>query len=83
MSGAPNTLHLVWRAARGERFYIRAKGPGATEFTTILNGVDITEWLGLALTPGLWEIEGYATNEHGQGATSEKVTVTVAQALAA
>ena len=83
MSGAPNTMHLVWRAARGERFYLRAKGPGATEFVTILNGVDITEWLGLALAPGAWELEGYATNEHGQGATSEKVTVTVAQALAA
>ena len=83
MSGAPNTMHLVWRAARGERFYIRAKGPGAAEYTTILNGVDFTEWLGLALTPGLWEIEGYATNEHGPGATSEVVPVPVAQAIAA
>ena len=28
---------------------------------------------------GTTAIEGYATNEHGQGAISEKVTVTVAQ----
>ena len=83
MSGAPNTIHLVWRAARGEHFFIKAKGPGAANFSTILNGVTDTEWVGLGMAPGAWEFEGYATNQYGQGEMSAVAPVLVAQLLAA
>lgn len=83
LSTAPNHGHLLWRAARGQRFYILAKRPGATEFELILEGVTDNEWMGLGLMPGLWSFQGYATNQHGEGATSEVVQLTVAAAQAA
>jgi hypothetical protein len=83
MSTAPNTLHLAWRAARGQRFYIRGQRPDGVEFELILDGVLDKEWLGLGVTPGRWRFQGYATNQHGQGAESEIVEIDVAAAQAA
>ena len=83
MSVAPNQVHLKWRAPRGEKSFIQAKGPGAAAPTVILDGVTDNEWVGLGLGAGLWEFSGYATNQFGQGLTSEVVQVNIAAALAA
>jgi hypothetical protein len=83
LSAASNQVHLVWRAARGEKFFISARRPGAVTFDVILNGVTDTEWLRLGLTPGAWAFQGYATNQYGQGEASEAVSINVAAAAAA
>jgi hypothetical protein len=83
MSGAPNSVHLLWRAPRGEKFYILAQAPGSNEFEVILDGVTIKEWMGLALSAGLWKFKGYATNAHGTGEESDVVEVPIANAQAA
>jgi hypothetical protein len=83
LSSAPNQVHLIWRAARGERFYIRAQAPGAASFDVILEGITDTEWIGMGMAPGQWRFQGYATNQHGQGADSEVVEMAVAAAAAA
>jgi hypothetical protein len=83
LSAAPNHGHLIWRAARGHKFYILARRPGAPEYELILDGVTDNEWMGLGLMPGVWSIKGYATNQFGQGEESEVVTFTVAAAQAA
>lgn len=78
VSPAPNQMHLKWRAPRGEKFYIRAKGPGQPSFLNILDGVTDREWLGLGLAAGAWQLEGWATNQFGTGATSGVITVNIA-----
>lgn len=83
MSGAPNSAHLLWRAARGEKFYILAQAPGSNSFDLILDGVTIKEWMGLGLSAGLWQFKGYATNAQGTGEESEVVEVSIANAQAA
>jgi len=83
MSTAPNSVHLLWRAARGQRFYILAKAPGAAEFQVILDGVTDKEWVGLGLAAGLWKFKGYATNADGTGEESAVIEMTIANAMAA
>jgi hypothetical protein len=83
ISTAPNQMQLVWRAARGERSFIRAQRPGAAGFDLFLDGITGTEWVGLGVAPGLWRFDGYATNQFGQGPTSEIVEVNVAAVAAA
>lgn len=83
MSTAPNHAQLIWRAPRGTRFYIFAKGPGQSDYELILDGVEEKEWLGLGVTPGAWLFKGYATNQHGTGLESEVVEINVMAAVAA
>ena len=83
MSTSPNSVHLLWRAARGQRFYIMAQAPGAAEFAIILDGVTDKEWIGLGLAAGAWKFKGYAANADGTGEESSAVTLNVANAMAA
>ena len=83
LTPAPNEVHLIWRAPRGQRSYIQAQAPGATDFSTILDGVSQTEWIGMGLAAGLWRFKGKATNQHGEGAESEMVEVLISAAQAA
>jgi hypothetical protein len=83
MSAAPNQARLVWRAPRGEKFTIKARGPNAAEFQVIVDAVTDKEWIGLGLASGQWSFEGFATNQFGQGPTSEVVHITVAAAAVA
>jgi hypothetical protein len=83
MSTGPNSVHLLWRAARGERFYILAQAPDQPGYQVILDGVSGKEWIGLGLTAGLWKFKGYATNAEGTGEESEVIELNVANANAA
>ena len=83
MSGMPNTIHLAWRASRGQQYYISALAPDGQEYDIILDGVTDTEWIGLSMTAGLWKFKGHATNQYGEGAESDVVEITVAQSQAA
>jgi hypothetical protein len=83
MSTAPNSVHLLWRAPRGEHFTVLALAPGAVEYEVILNGVTDKEWIGLGLAAGAWKFKAYATNAYGTGAESAVVQVSIANALAA
>jgi hypothetical protein len=78
MSAAPNQVHLKWRAPRGEKFFLKAKGPGQTEWQMILENATDKEWVGLGLAAGAWQFEGWATNQFGTGASSGIITVNVA-----
>jgi hypothetical protein len=82
-SPGPNQVQLLWRAARGEHFFILGQGPGSPTFELILDGVTDTAWLGQGLVPGLWRFKGYASNQFGNGAESPVVEVSVAVAAAA
>jgi hypothetical protein len=77
MSAAPNQVLLKWRAPRGEKFFLRAKGPGQSEWQTIVENETFKEWVGLGLTAGVWQFEGWATNQFGTGPTSGIITVNV------
>lgn len=83
MAVAPNQVHLIWRAARGEKFFIWGKGPGDAQFQLLLDGVTDKEWIGMGLTAGSWEFKGYATNQFGQGAESEIVSINIPAAAVA
>jgi len=82
-SPGPNQAQLIWRAARGERFFISGQGPGSATFDLMLDGVTETTWLGQGLVPGLWRFKGYASNQFGSGLESPIVEVVVAVAAAA
>ncbi len=75
--------HLKWRASRGEHFFLSAQAPGATAFEMIVDNVTFTQWTGEGLAAGLWKFKGHASNEHGEGAESAVVQVTVQAAAAA
>ena len=83
MSTSPNSVHLLWRAARGQRFFILAQAPGATEFAVILDGVTDKEWVGLGMAAGEWKFKGYAANADGTGEESAPISLLVANAMAA
>ena len=74
---APNQGHLLWRAPRGEKYYISGQGPNDAQFQLLLDGVTDREWIGLGLAAGLWQFQGYATNQFGPGAVSEIVSINV------
>jgi hypothetical protein len=83
MAVAPNQVHLLWRAPRGEKFFISGKGPGDAQFQLLLDGGTDKEWIGMGVAAGAWEFKGHATNQFGQGAESEIVAVNVPAAAAA
>ena len=83
MAVAPNQAHLLWRAPRGEKYFISGKGPNDAQFQLLLDDVTDREWIGLGLAAGLWQFKGYATNAFGQGAGSEIVSINIAATAAA
>ena len=83
MAVAPNQGHLLWRAPRGEKYFISGKGPNDAQFQLLLDGVTDREWVGLGLAAGLWQFHGYATNAFGQGVVSKVVPVNIPAAAAA
>jgi hypothetical protein len=83
MAVAPNQAHLLWRAPRGEKYFISGKGPNDAQFQLLLDDVTDKEWVGLGLASGLWQFQGYATNEFGQGPVSDVVSINVPAIAAA
>lgn len=82
-SPAPNQLRLGWHAARGQRYNIYAKRPGAAVYELILTEITTTSWMGEGLEAGPWQFKGEAINAEGLGEMSIEVTISVANAAAA
>jgi hypothetical protein len=82
-SPAPNQLRLGWHAARGQRYNVYAKRPGAAAYELILTEVTTTSWMGEGLEAGTWKFKGEAINAEGLGEMSIEVTISVSNAAAA
>ena len=80
--GAPLRLSPT-RFHRRQKYFISGKGPNDAQFQLLLVEVTVKEWIGLGLTAGLWQFEGYATNKLGPGPVSEVVSFSVPAAAAA
>ena len=83
MSTAPNSVHLIWRAPRGEHFTILSMPPGATQNEVLIENITDKEWMGLGLAAGLWKFKAFAKNAYGAAVESEVVQVSIANTQAA